>query len=298
MQHQNYLKITALLIMNLIPYQSIFSSTGEHVDYVVMGKSVNYRQKNNENLILLNTVFFAEIFPTDLDSGRNKVTNAFLKGPGDANRGLAFSDSRIPFLAGQREMTIEDLNKRYPDDTYFFNFDTPNGKIKNFPVSFKSENSYTQRPESVTISLLQNEKKADLSQIDPNQDLKIKWSNFTVGSKDPNQIIDDMIYVILGDCMGNEIDHSGHALSDPNALTFDKKEFVIKKDILLPGEPFQLEVEHSNMETSIHQNIEIIVTSATTTFLDFKTSGKSQRKLSCPKNPLAMDGGQTDRVKK
>ena len=62
MQHQNYLKITALLIMNLIPYQSIFGSTGEHVDYVVMGKSVNYRQKNNENLILLNTVFFAEIF--------------------------------------------------------------------------------------------------------------------------------------------------------------------------------------------------------------------------------------------
>ena len=298
MQHQNYLKITALLIMNLIPYQSIFGSTGEHVDYVVMGKSVNYRQKNNENLILLNTVFFAEIFPTDLDSGRNKVTNAFLKGPGDANRGLAFSDSRIPFLAGQREMTIEDLNKRYPDDTYFFNFDTPNGKIRNFPVSFKSESSYTQRPESVTISLFQNEKKVDLTQIDPNQDLKIKWSNFTVGSKDPNQIIDDMIYVILGDCMGNEIDHSGHALSDPNALTFDKKEFVIKKDILLPGEPFQLEVEHSNMETSIHQNIEIIVTSATTTFLDFKTSGKSQRKLSCPKNPLAMDGGQTDRVKK
>ena len=63
MQHQNYLKITALLIMNLIPHQSIFGSTGEHVDYVVMGKSVNYRQKNNENLILLNTVFFAEIFP-------------------------------------------------------------------------------------------------------------------------------------------------------------------------------------------------------------------------------------------
>ena len=102
MQHQKYLKIIALLIMNSIPYQSIFGSTGEHVDYVVMGKSVNYRQKTNENLILLNTVFFAEIFPTDLDSERNKVTNAFLKGPGDANIGLAFSDSRIPFLAGQR----------------------------------------------------------------------------------------------------------------------------------------------------------------------------------------------------
>ena len=298
MRYQKYIKTVFLLFIISIPYQSLFGSTGEYVDYVVMGKSVNYRQKNNEKLILLNTVFFAEIFPTDLDSKKNKVTNAFLKGPGDANGSLAFSGTRIPFLAGQREMTIEDLNKRYPDDTYFFNFDTPNGKIRNFPVSFKSESSYTQRPESVRISLLQNEKKVDLTQIDPDQDLKIKWSNFTVGSKDPNQIIDDMIYVILGDCMGNEIDHSGHALSDPNALTFDKKEFVIKKDVLLPGEPFQLEVEHSNMETSIHQNIEIIVTSATTTFLDFKTSGKSQRTLSCPENPLAMDGGQTDRIRK
>ena len=297
MRYQKYIKTVFLLFIISIPYQSLFGSTGEYVDYVVMGKSVNYRQKNNEKLILLNTVFFAEIFPTDLDSKKNQVTNAFLKGPGDVNGSLAFSGTKIPFFAGQREMTIEDLNKRYPDDTYFFNFDTPNGKIRNFPVSFKSESSYTQRPESVRISLLQNEKKVDLTQIDPNQDLKVKWSNFTVGSKDPNQIIDDMIYVILGDCMGNEIDHSGHALSDPNALTFDKKQFVIKKDLLFPGEPFQLEVEHSNMETSIHKNIEIIVTSATTTFLDFKTSGESQRKLSCPKNPLAMDGGQTDRVR-
>jgi len=297
MRYQKYIKTVFLLFIISIPYQSLFGSTGEYVDYVVMGKSVNYRQKNNEKLILLNTVFFAEIFPTDLYSKKNQVTNAFLKGPGDANGGLAFSGTRIPFLAGQREMTIEDLNKRYPDDTYFFNFDTPNGKIRNFPVSFKSKSSHTQRPETVRISLLQNEKKVDLTQIDPNKDLKIKWSNFTVGSKDPNQIIDDMIYVILGDCMGNEIDHSGHAISDPNALTFDKKQFVIKKDLLFPGEPFQLEVEHSNMETSIHKNIEIIVTSATTTFLDFKTSGESQRKLSCPKNPLAMDGGQTDRVR-
>ena len=298
MRYQKYIKTVFLLFIISIPYQPLFGSTGEYVDYVVMGKSVNYRQKNNEKLILLNTVFFAEIFPTDLDSKKNQVTNAFLKGPGDVNGSLAFSGTKIPFFAGQREMTIEDLNKRYPDDTYFFNFDTPNGKIRNFPVSFKSESSHTQRPESVRISLLQNEKKVDLTQIDPNEDLKIKWSNFTVGSKDPNQIIDDMIYVILGDCMGNEIDHSGHALSDPNALTFDKKQFVIKKDLLFPGEPFQLEVEHSNMETSIHKNIEIIVTSATTTFLDFKTSGESQRKLSCPKNPLAMDGGQTDRVRK
>ena len=64
MQYQKYIKTVVLLLIISIPYQSIFGSTGEHVDYVVMGKSVNYRQKNNENLIhsifiyFLNTIHF------------------------------------------------------------------------------------------------------------------------------------------------------------------------------------------------------------------------------------------------
>ena len=50
------------------------------------------------------------------------------------------------------------------------------------------------------------------------------------------------------------------------------------------------------METAINSNIEIIITKAATSFLDFRTQGEDQN--SCPELPFAMDGGQTDRVKK
>ena len=39
----------------------------DHVDYIVMGKSINHRQSVGAKLNLLNTVFFAEIFPIKLN---------------------------------------------------------------------------------------------------------------------------------------------------------------------------------------------------------------------------------------
>ena len=134
--------------------------------------------------------------------------------------------------------------------------------------------------------------------LNSDQDLKVTWSDFIKGAVDPNNIIDDMIYVILGNCHGEEIEHSGHAISNKDALTFDKREFVISSDKLESGKIYQLEVEHSNMETDSYRNIEIIVTYAATTFLDFKTKGDNSELLGCPVNPYAMDGGQTDRIKK
>ena len=50
------------------------------------------------------------------------------------------------------------------------------------------------------------------------------------------------------------------------------------------------------METEINSNIEIIVTKAATSFLDIRTQCENMN--ACPELPFAMDGGQTDRVKK
>ena len=270
----------------------------DHVDYVVMGKSINHRQSSSAKLNLLNTVFFAEIFPVKIDSISTSVTNGLLTGPGDATDGLNFSSARIPFLAGQREMTIAALTRRFPDSTYIFSFDTPDGNIENLPATFVIEEGEISNPEPIEITLYQQGDEVDVSAINSDQDLKVTWSNFTKGAVDPSNIIDDMIYVILGNCHGEEIEHSGHAISNKDALTFDKREFVISSDKLDSGEIYQLEVEHSNMETDSYRNIEIIVTYAATTFLDFKTKGDSSELLECPVNPYAMDGGQTDRIKK
>ena len=270
----------------------------DHVDYVVMGKSINHRQSVSAKLNLLNTVFFAEIFPVKIDSISTSVTNGLLTGLGDARDGLNFSSARIPFLAGQREMTIEALMRRFPDNTYIFSFDTPDGSIESLPATFVKKEGEISNPEPILITLYQQGNEVDINAINSDQDLKVTWSDFIKGAVDPNNIIDDMIYVILGNCHGEEIEHSGHAISNKDALTFDKQEFVISSDKLESGEIYQLEVEHSNMETDSYRNIEIIVTYAATTFLDFKTKGDSSELLECPVNPYAMDGGQTDRIKK
>ena len=270
----------------------------DHVDYVVMGKSINHRQSVSAKLNLLNTVFFAEIFPIKLNSSSPTITDAYLIGPGDAKVGMEFSNEKVPFLAGIRGWSIPELTKRYPDDTYYFNFNTPGGIIRNLPATFAQQENIDNNPGPIKITLFQDNKITQPDFINPNYDIKVTWSPFEKGERDPNNIIDDMIYVILGNCHGEEIEHSGHAISNKDALTFDKREFIISSDKLESGKIYQLEVEHSNMETDSYRNIEIIVTYAATTFLDFKTKGDNSELLGCPVNPYAMDGGQTDRIKK
>lgn len=265
-----------------------------HADYVVVGKSVNHRQSASGSLNLLNTVFFAEVFET----ANGTVRNARLYGPGEAAKGLEFGGDDIHFLAGTRQYSIEDLTENFPDTTYYFSFDTPEGNVRELPATFKRDEGETRNPGPIQVSLVQNGHGADPATIDPDRDLTIRWTPFIKGSSDPNDIIDDMIYVIVGDCMGNEIAHSGHAISNPNALTYRATEFVVPAQILDPGQPFQLEIEHSNMDTDSQNDIEIIVTYAATTFLDIRTVGDDVQNSKCPAPPYAMDGGQTDRQRK
>lgn len=266
----------------------------QHADYVVIGKSINTRQSPAGELSLLNTVLFAEIFATP----EGVVTNGTLTGPGDARDGLEFPEGRIQFLAGVREFTIEALTERYPDATYYFSFDTPDGAVRNLPATFRRDAGETRNPGPIRLTLSQEGTIVEPARIDPSKALTVRWSPFDKGAPDPRGIAQDMIYVMMGDCMGVETVHSGHAISDAHALTYEADSFVIPADKLHPGQPFQLEVEHSNMDTDIQQGIEVIVTYAATTFLDIRTLGHDRESRACPDVPFAMDGGQTDRRRK
>ena len=268
-------------------------SQEQHADYVVLGKSINHRQSHTGELTLLNTVFFAEIFATK----NGVVTNGYLQGPGAAADGLRFPDGQIQFLAGIRQFSIEKLTENYPDTTYYFNFDTPDGNVRELPATFPRDAGETRNPGPIKVSLYQDGRPASPQAIDPDLDLTVVWSDFEKGSEDPRGIAEDMIYVIMGNCHGVETVHSGHAISDAHALTFVADKFTVAADDLSPGQPFQLEVEHSNMDTDVQQGIEIIVTYAATTFLDFRTTGQDLLDSACPDVPFAMDGGQTDRPK-
>lgn len=262
-----------------------------HADYVVIGKSINHRQTGAAELGLLNTVLFAEVFETEIGG----VSNAVLRGPGEAAEGLPFSGEGIHFLAGERQQTIEALTKSFPDTTYFFEFDTPAGRVRELPATFERDAGEMRNPGPIVVSLYQREQVVSPGGINPDLDLTVRWSAFEKGAADPDGIIDDMIYVIVGDCLGEEIDHSGHAISNPDALTYRATEYVIDAAVLAPGRTYQLEVEHSNMDTEIQQDMEVIVTYAATTFLDVRTTGGTADGMQCPSPPYAMDGGQTDR---
>lgn len=265
-----------------------------HADYVVLGKSVNTRQHPDGTQETLNAVFFAEIFETALGGVRNGV----LTGPGAAADGLRFPEGRIHFIAGERRSSIAELTAHYPDARYEFSFDTPSGRVEALPVTFDPGAGEGRNPGPVRLSLYQRGRPVEAGAVDPARDLVVEWSPFRKGAEDPLGIADDMIYVIFGNCLGEEIVHSGHAISDSEALTFRDTRFTIPAAALRPGEPFQLEVEHSEMDTGSERGIETIVTYAATTFLDIRTTGEPDGARACPAVPRAMDGGQTDRSRR
>lgn len=285
--------LIALLVF-LVSFCINEEAQSQHADYVVLGKSINHRQNPAGELTLLNTVFFGEIFKTK----NGTVTNGFLSGPGEASNKLNFSEGDVLFLAGKRQFSIEALTKNFPDTTYYFNFDTPDGNIRDMPVTFKRDKGKIRNPGPIKIFLHQDGEIADPRAIDPDLDLVVSWSKFEKGAADPKGLIDDMIYVILGTCWGEKIVHSGPAFNDGPNLTFREREFIIPNNNFYPGLPYQLEVEHSEMDTDEYKKIEIIVTYAASSFLDIKTTGINTQIPDCPAVPYAMDGGQTDRVKK
>ncbi|MEM7284507.1 MAG: hypothetical protein AAF438_23155, partial [Pseudomonadota bacterium] len=235
----------------------------------------------------------AEVFKTE--SGT--VTNASLSGPGAAAEGFKFPEGDILFLAGPRQYSIEALTENFPDSTYYFSFDTPDGDIDRMPVSFERDQGELRNPGPIEVSLSQLGLPIEPDLINPDEDLTVSWTPFSKGSADPKGIIDDMIYVMMGNCMGIETVHSGHAISNLDALTYQAESFTIPAGKLFPGQPFQLEIEHSNMDTNEWQDIEQIITYAATTFLDIHTLGTDSQNTNCPEQPYAMDGGQTDRIR-
>jgi hypothetical protein len=263
------------------------------VQFVLLGKTANHRQTAGGELRFLNTTLFGEVFL--LPGGR--ATNAWVEGPGDAATGMRFGDGEVLFFAAGRYGSVAELDAHFPDGTYYFNFDTPSGDVRELPVVLSKRGAGSRHPDPIEITFYQDGAVTPPGAVDPDRDLRVSFSPFEKGAADPNGIIDDMIYVIVGDCLGEKIVHSGHAFEE-GALTYASRDFVVPRASLGPGEVFQLEVEFSEMDTGRERGLTTIVTHAASTFLDFRTTGTALRGRRCPAEPYAMDGGQTDRVRR
>ncbi len=270
--------------------------TQTDVLFVVLGKTANYRQTTGPAHHLLNYHFFAEIFLRDNGS----VTNAELTTTGKQGSTLAFEgDASILEVHGGRYPSEEALDQAYPDGEYMFSYTLSDGRDITQKVHIVNGGDNSRIPDPITIYLSQAGKVVSSPDVDPELDLSVSWSVFGSGNADPAGIVDDLIFVVTGNCHGEKVDHSGGPFGSGGYLTFASTGYVIPASKLHPGETFQLFVEQAEMDSGKYKGIPEIATYATTSFLDIRVSGEQDKsRAACPARMPAMDGGQTDRPRK
>jgi hypothetical protein len=265
----------------------------DHVTFLVMGKTTNHRQSADGAMSLLNYHFFAEIFVKEGGS----VTDASLGFPDGKSQ--PFTDlGFVQEVHGGRYDKEAELDRLYPNGDYTFRFDTPSGAMPARVLSVRGTSStgggHSRIPQAVTITLRQDGREVSPNAVDPDRDLEVAWNAFVTGESDPNGIVGDLIFAVLGDCHGEKTVHSGRPFEGTPYLTYTTRSYVVPAGKLSPGEPHQLFVEHAKVDTSIDGGLVGLVTYAATTFLDFRTTGVASG-APCPTSMPKMDQGQTDR---
>jgi hypothetical protein len=261
---------------------------GDHVSFLVIGKTTNHRQSGpsgSAELHLLNYHFFAEIF---LRPG-GQASEAKLVFPG--GDGQSFEEQgHVLELHGGRFDRLEALDEKYPAGEYTVRFRTPGGDVDRRRLRI----SGSRIPGPARIALLQDGEAVSPGSVDAAKDLTVTWSEFEGARSDANGILDDLVFVVVGNCRAERVVHSGRPFEGTAFLTYRTKEYTVSRGQLAPGEPYQMFVEHAAVDTSEEDGIVGLVTYASTTFLDFRTVG-SPAGRPCPEVMPPFDGGQTDR---
>jgi len=262
------------------------------VTFLVAGKTSNHRQQADGNSVVLNYHFFAEIF---LQEG-GKVAPSSLLTPLGAGQAVTFIDSGYALeVHGGRYKTEAELEAAYPDGNYVFNYTSPStGAVSQLVRLVNPNTGSSGLPVAPQIKLSQQGRPVAPDAIDPNVDLRVSWSKFTAGSADPLAIMDDLLFVIMGDCDGVRRAHSGRPFENTPYLTYADTHFVIRAEQLLPENVYQLSVEHAVLDTTTEHEVTAFATFATTTFLDIKTTGTAPDGKACLKIRKPFDAGQTD----
>lgn len=283
------------MLLGLMSLAAVVSSGAqqEHVSFLVMGKTTNHRQSDEvpgAKPTLLNFHFFAEIFVKD-GGAVSGATLSFPDGRVQEFEDLGF----VQEVHGGRYDRESELDRSYPNGDYTFRFETPGGVDAGRVLSVRGTGEGRSRiPRAVVVTLSQDGREVSPNAVDPGEDLEITWSEFDTGASDPNGIVDDLLFAVVGNCHGEKIVHSGRPFEGTPYLTYETKRYVVASEKLAPGEPHQLFVEHARVDTSEEDGVVGLVTYAATTFLDFHTTGTASGPV-CPPSMPKMDAGQTDR---
>ena len=260
------------------------------ITFIVAGKTSNHRQSLSGEVSVLNFHFFAEVF---LQSD-GEAQDSSLETPLSQGVRIPFADSGYALeMHGGRYKSEAELEAAYPDGDYIFRYDSPSIGAVSQVVTLGNPNATGSGiPKAPQIYLNQNGKSVAPDNIDPQQDLRVTWSEFSAGDADPLGIVDDLLFVIMGDCDGVRRAHSGRPFENTPYLTYADESFVIDASRLLPENVYQLSVEHAVLDTTLEHNVPAFATYATSTFLDIRTTGEAEPGTACRSIRKKFDAGQ------
>ena len=262
------------------------------ISFFVLVKSSNYAQDASGNLTLLNHHFFSEIFLTE----GGHIESAALTLPNRPLESMEYEDRDSNFyLEGGHFDTLEELDVAYPNGTFFFDIEAPSVKITEESLRLADPGGETILPDPITITLYQSRQTVSPEEIAADQPLVIRWSEFAGGAVDPRGIVDDMIFVVVADCHGERLYHTGFPFQG-TYLTFRTPDVSVPANTLMSGQPYSMFVEFpSVVDSRVIRGVPGFTSYATATYLDLHTVGPTWD-AGCPEAPPPMDTGQTDRM--
>lgn len=263
-----------------------------NISFFVLVKSSNYSQDVSGELTLLNYHFFSEIF-LQPDGGLRAATLTRHDNP-DAPMVYEERENAY-YVEGGHFDTLEDVDAAYPNGTFAFDFGTPDGRERHAELLLAGPGGRTDIPAPITISFEQDGSVVSPILIDPAKDLVVRWSEYSNGRADPRGIVDDMIFVVVADCHGERLFHTGLPFQG-DYVTFRTTEVTVHAGTLNSGQSYSAFVEFPHVvDSRIVDAVPGFTSYATATYVDIRTLGE-QSDQSCPDVPPPMDTGQTDRM--
>jgi hypothetical protein len=263
----------------------------DDISFYVMVKSANYAQAADDSLTFLNNHMFSEIF---FNEGKY-IKGATLIRDEEPDIVMPYErrDHDYYFEGGHFD-SVAELDAAFPNGDYTFNIELQD-RIVNATMNIEGPNGRTDIPDPITITFHQERAKVPSSEIDPSKQLTIRWSEYSNGRNDPKGIVDDMIFVVMADCYGERITHTGLPFAG-DYTKWNATEVVVEAEFLKTGHPYSIFVEFPHVvDSSITNGAPGFASYATATYMDIVTLG-AETSDSCPAEKIPMDTGQTDRI--
>jgi hypothetical protein len=288
LRERKYLLSLAPVILAL--FQAACSEQAD-ISFFVLVKSSNYSQDSLRQLTLLNYHFFSEIFV--LPGGR--IDSASLSPDGAESKPIPYVDrGGNYYVEGGHFDSLEELDAAHPNGKFVFDIAAPTVRLSQVRLSLAGPGNRTDIPAPITVSLSQAGVPISPQAVDPTEVFIIGWSDYSNGAADPRGIVDDMIFVVVADCHGNRLFHTGLPF-EGEYMTFRTIDVLVPAGTLDTGQPYSAFVEFPHVVDSrtVH-GVPGFTSYATATYLDLRTGG-SVSDPTCPAVPPPMDTGQTDR---